>query len=202
MLNMEHGFQAFQKLWRNLPRRAHPLLPCKNDITPALFGELLPHMCLGDWRGPEEMFLLYAGSGFERNAGFDATGRNYYEQVPAEFRETIKRFHSTLFTMPCGAYIGDVVSSTMGGQYMHYTLHLPVADEDGIPRFLVVFGLDRKPAFDVGQRAETSVAKSSIRDLSYLDLGAGAPPGYIANFKRIAGTPQLATQHSLAPDQV
>ncbi len=200
MFSIEPEFDQFQRCWQQLPRHAHPLIPRKKDITPATFGELLHQTCIGERRSVDEMYLAYAGSGFERNAGFDAMGQNYYASVPQAFLGAIKRFHDNIFSLPCAAYICDLVTSTTGNQYMHYTMHLPATDDEGVPRYLVVFGLDRKPATDVGIRAERSVAATSIKHLAYLDLGAGTPEGFVRDFQRMPGRAKMTKAHKLCPE--
>jgi hypothetical protein len=199
MLSIPRDFSHFQQCWRALPRQVHPLLPRKRDITPALFGELLHQMCIGERENSNQLQLLFAGTGFERNAGFAAMGANYYEAVPKPFVSAIRRFHDNLFTTPCAAYVSDHVTSTTGTHYLHHTLHLPATDDTGEPRYLIVFGLDRKPASDIGSRSQGSVGESSIKELAYLDLGAGAPSGYISDFVSRHGKAQITTTHNLRP---
>lgn len=199
MLSIAAEFDRFQQLWRSLPRRTHTLLPCRRDITPGVFGDLLHHMCLGERSSADHLKLIYAGSGFERNAGFAAMGVNYYDVVPEQFLSAIKRFHQNLFTAPCAAYVGDLVTSTMGNHYLHHTLHLPITDDSGNPCYLLVFGLDRKPASDLGDRLRDSVGESNIKDLAYLDLGAGTPSGYVSDFTLRPGKAGITTSHALCP---
>ena len=197
MFRIEPEFEKFEHCWRGLPKSNHPLLPSRREVNPATFGELLHQTCLGEWVTPGEMRLFYAGSGFERNAGFQVTGQNYYSLLPAFFVPVVKNFHAQLFGTPCGAYVGDLVTTTTGGRHMHYTMHLPLTDDGGVPRYLLIVGLDRKPAGDLGQRAPASVGESSIKDLAYLDLGAGVPAGYVKGFVRHTGKAAIATSHRL-----
>jgi hypothetical protein len=199
LLSISKDFNQFQQCWRTLPRHVHPLLPRKRDITPAAFGELLHHMCIGERVSADCMQLRYAGTGFESNAGFAVMGANYYEVVPKTFVGAIKRFHHNLFTTPCAAYVADHVKSTTGNHYLHHTLHQIATDDAGQPRYLVVFGLDRKPASDIGIRSQGSVGASNIKDLAYLDLGAGAPVDHISDFVARNTKAAITTNHKLLP---
>ncbi|WP_262691126.1 PAS domain-containing protein [Kordiimonas aestuarii] len=182
MFDLNPEFDEFLTLWRNLPRRAHLCLPCKSDITPAVFGNLLHYVALAERRGAQSLYVVYAGDGYERNAGFPVMGRDYYDILPENFIKPMTQFHNNLLGTPCGAYIADVIGTTEGSQYIHYNVQFPATDEKGEVRYLIGYGLDRKPYTDKGTRTYTSHAPSNIKDMVYLDLGAGAPSAYVKDF--------------------
>lgn len=176
------GFDAYYSAWARLPRRTHALLPCRHDVTPATFGSLLHFMALTEMIAPYNLQIFYAGSGFERNAGLPITECNYYDLLPKAFHEPMAKFHEILLGTPCGAVISDVIVTSQDSRYIHETMQLPLADEDGDVCYLMAFGLGRKPFEDPSGRTEASHQPGNIKELHYLDLGAGAPTARIEDF--------------------
>lgn len=183
MFTIPKEFEPFMEVWRGLPRRTHPLLPSRTDIVPEAFGELLSCMALTNMLGPRNLNIFFIGSHFEWNASLEASGQNYYDLLPEEFHEPMATFHKTLMETPCGAFISDVITTAHGSEYTHDTLQMPYADEEGIVHYLMAYGYGRKPYADYAQRTVKSHRPSSIKDLHYIDLGAGVPAFYIENFK-------------------
>lgn len=176
-------FSPFLKAWAGLPRRAHPLLPEKKDISPVLFGEFLHLVCITEFIAPRDMRIRFAGSEFERLAGFGTELENYYDMLPDRFVESTETFHRLIRTTPCGAFVGDVITVTSGNRYLHETIHLPLSDEAGAVRYLMVYGVGRKPYGDQSPRSVGNHNESNIKELHYLDLGLGAPKARIEEFK-------------------
>lgn len=173
----------FMEKWHTLPRLAHPILPQKKDINPVKFGEFLPLVCITEMVAPRNMQIRYAGTEFEHLAGFKMELRNYYDMLPPAFVDATEKFHQRLISTPCGAYVCDLITSTNRSQYLHETVHLPLTDEQGAVRFLMVFGVGNKPQDDRGNRRDGNHNASNIKELQYLDLGSGAPGAYVTEFQ-------------------
>jgi len=175
-------FESFLRCWDNLPRTAHAFLPQRRDINPTTFGELLQHTGLAKWLGPQNMEILFYGSGIERASGFKITGMNYYDLLPQEFIKPLSQFHQAVLGVPCGAHIADVITTESGNSYLYQSLQYPVTDKDGNVVYLLVYGLGRKPYGDESERKlETHIA-ANIKELEFIDLGGGAPKSRIENF--------------------
>ncbi|MCJ9427509.1 PAS domain-containing protein [Kordiimonas marina] len=175
-------FDAFYNAWRRLPRRAHDLLPSRSDVGPDTFPGLLPFMALTEMLGPCYLHIFYAGSGFERNAGLPIADQNYYDLLPLEFHKPMAKFHEILLETPCGAEVSDIIVTSQGSRYLHETMQLPLVDDDGDVRFLMAYGLGRKPFEDASSRTRESHSPGNIKELHYLDIGAGAPSARIEDF--------------------
>ncbi|TNE62833.1 MAG: PAS domain-containing protein [Alphaproteobacteria bacterium] len=182
MFILKPEFERFLAVWRSLPRDSHPLLPAKRDVTPAVFGDFLRRMAMTEMRAPQNLLIFFAGSEFEHNAGLDITGRNYYDLLPPAFFKPMTTFHENLLGTPCGACIADVIVTSSGARYLHETIQLPLTDGMGTVRYLMGYGLARKPAGDDGYRVQASHQPGNIKELHYLDLGAGAPGERIEDF--------------------
>ena len=177
------SFDSFQERWEALPRRSHPLLPCRKDITPAHFGEMIQNIGLAKQMGHLNMTVRFYGSGLERISGLKVTGMNYYDLLPAEFVKPMSVFHAYVLGTPCGAFVGDVVTTPSGNRYLYESLQYPLADENGDVCFLMVYGQARKPFAAEDERALASIGRANIKDMHYIDLGAGAPTARIVNFE-------------------
>ena len=176
-------FEPFMKAWKNLPRKKHSQLPQKKDISPLLFGEFLHLVCIAEFIAPRNMQIRFAGSEFERLAGFGTGIENYYDTLPERFVESTEVFHHLIRTTPCGAFVGDVITATSGARYMHETIHLPLVGDEGETRYLMIYGVGRKPYGDQSPRSSGNHNESNIKELHYMDLGQGAPAAYVQNFK-------------------
>ncbi len=176
-------FAPFLNAWKNLPRKKHPLLPEKRDISPVLFGKFLHLVCITEFIAPRNMQIRFAGSEFERLAGFGKGLTNYYDILPEQFVESTEIFHQLIRTTPCGAFVGDVITATSGARYMHETIHLPLVDDEGKVRYLMIYGVGRKPYGDQTPRSQGNHNESNIKELHYMDLGRGAPAAKVQDFK-------------------
>ncbi|SDE48376.1 MULTISPECIES: PAS domain-containing protein [Kordiimonas] len=180
-------FSPFLTAWENLPRKHHPLLPHKKDISPVRFGEFLHLVCISEFIGQRQMEIRFAGTEFERLAGFGTELKNYYDMLPEKFVKPTETFHRLIRTTPCGAFVGDVITATSGARYLHETLHLPLVDDAGDARYLMVYGVGRKPYGDQTPRSAGNHNESNIKELHYLDLGEGAPTAHVSDFRFHAG---------------
>ncbi|MFC4347822.1 PAS domain-containing protein [Kordiimonas lipolytica] len=179
---LPESFLPFTERWLQLPREAHPLLPRRSDLSPMRFGKFLPQICVTEMIGKMNLPIRYAGSAFERAAGYPLNGVNYYDLLPDQFRKSVAAFHDYIVDTPCGAFVRDIISTNSGSRYLHETLHLPLADDAGKVRYVMAYGLGRKAIDDRGMRPLEDQSDDHIKDLRYLDLGAGAPAAYIENF--------------------
>ncbi|NVJ98583.1 MAG: PAS domain-containing protein [Alphaproteobacteria bacterium] len=173
----------FLEAWNRLPRGIHPTLPQKKDINPIQFGEFLHLVCITELVCPRNLQIRYAGSEFERLAGFTIELKNYYDMLPPQFVDTTEQFHSRLMGTPCGAYVSDMITSGSGSSYLHQTVHLPLSDEKGEVRYLLIYGFGNKPVGDHEPRRQGNHNARNIKELHYLDLGTGAPAAYVSNFE-------------------
>ncbi|MCJ9427508.1 PAS domain-containing protein [Kordiimonas marina] len=175
-------FTPFLACWQALPRSRHPFLPARSDCTPARLGPFLPNIGIGLHQGPGKMEVLYYGSVLEQVSGLKVTGMNYYDLLPEVFRSPLMKFHHLLFSTPCGAYIADFVKTEAGNQYLYESLQFPLTDDKGTPTYLLLYGLGRKPFTDKTDRNIEGIGRRAIKEMHYLDIGAGAPSARIEDF--------------------
>lgn len=182
MIKLASEFSDFQSCWADLPRSAHPLVPAKRDVTPARFGEMLHYIGIAEARGHQNMQVLFYGAGIERVSGIRVTGRNYYDLLPPAFVKPLTVFHDYILRTPCGAYVSDVIVAPSGTRYEYRSLQYPLCDDAGNVKYLLVYGRARIPYDDGSERDKASFQPDRIKDMYYIDLGAGAPKARIENF--------------------
>jgi len=183
-LNSAKNFEQFLNAWDKLPRNSHPFLPAKDDCNPINLGGLLPQTALLRYDGRYELTILFVGTEMERLSGLTVSGENYYSLISDDLKPLMNFHHKTIFMTPCGAYVGDVITPRSGGSYLFETLQFPICDSDGKVCYLLAYGHSRSHAEDQGARQISDRTGQHIRDLHYMDLGAGAPSSSIINFEK------------------
>ncbi len=119
----------------------------------------------------------------ERLSGMADTGANYYDLIAGDLKPLMHQYHQTIFGTPCGAYVGDVITTRSGATYLFETMQFPLCDENGNVRYLLAYGYGRNPTDELGDRDVSDRTGGHIRELHYMDLGAGAPASCIINFE-------------------
>jgi len=128
------------------------------------------------------MEVLYYGSMLEQISGLKVTGMNYYDLQPEAFRSPLMKFHDLIFSTPCGAYIADFVKTEAGNQYLYESVQFPLTNDEGDPCYLLLYGVGRKPFADRTDRSLEGIGRRAIKEMHYLDIGAGAPTARIEDF--------------------
>ena len=119
----------------------------------------------------------------ERLSGLGTTGENYYSLISDDLKPLMNFHHQTIFNTPCGAYVGDVITTRSGNTYLFETMQFPICDSTGKVNYLLAYGYGRSPAGDLGRRDVSDRTGQHIRELHYMDLGAGAPSSCIIDFE-------------------
>lgn len=182
-MDKTENFENFLNVWDKLPRNHHNFLPSKDDCSPSNFGSMIAQTALLRYDARYELRVLFMGTEMERLSGMGTTGENYYSLISDDLKPLMNFHHKTVFHTPCGAYVGDVITTKSGNSYLFETMQFPVCDNNGQVRFLLAYGHGRRPTGDLGLREVSDRTGQHIRDLHYMDLGAGAPSTCIINFE-------------------
>jgi len=182
-VNKTENFENFLNIWNGLPRNHHEFLPSKEDCNPANFGSMLAQTALLRYDARYKLTIVFVGTEMERISGMGTTGENYYSLISDELKPQMNFHHKTIFQTPCGAYVGDVITTRLGNSYLFETMQFPVCDKDGQVRYLLAYGHGRRPTGDMGERDVNDRTGQHIRDLHYMDLGGGASSACIINFE-------------------
>lgn len=181
-MDISEEFDAFHKCWQALPRKNHPLVPSLKDCNPGTLGPMISNIALARYDGKYQMYLTFVGTEMERLSGTAAQKINYYDTMTDELKRGTHFFHKTLFGTPCGAYVADIITIETT-RYLFATMQFPLCDEDGNLRHLIAYGYGRSPIDASQSRAVSDHSTGNLRDLSFIDIGAGAPATKIVNFK-------------------
>ncbi|UTW54449.1 PAS domain-containing protein [Kordiimonas sp. SCSIO 12610] len=181
------GFEQFLDIWDQLPKEGKTQLPLRSSISPASFGELMANIGLAEFIAPQNLTFFYYGSKIETLSSMLLTGKNYYSLLSEEFYPAMAAFHKQIFGVPCGAYVEDLIQTSSGNKYLFRNLQYPLLDDNGIPKFMLVFANARKPADDKSMRMQKKLKASTIKTLNYIDLGSGAPSHYVEDFTFYSG---------------
>lgn len=182
MIQLEN-FEDFLDIWSKLPRSSHAFLPCKDECNPSNFGALLSQTALLRYDAEYQMTILFAGTEMEQLSGMANASDNYYSLVSEDLKPLLNFHHKIIFNTPCGAYVGDVITTPSGNSYLFETMQFPVCESSGEVKYLLVYGAGRGPAGDLGGRNVSDRTGQHIRDLRYMDLGAGSPGRCIVDFE-------------------
>jgi len=177
------NFESFLDVWNKLPRSAHAFLPSKDECNPGNLGSLLSQTALFRYDAKYQLTILFVGSEMERLSGLGSTGENYYSLISDDLKLSMNFHHKTIFNTPCGAYVGDVITPRNGNSYLFETMQFPVCDSNGEVKFLLAYGYGRRDTGNLGERDVSDRTGQHIRDLHYMDLGAGAPDNCIIDFE-------------------
>lgn len=182
-MHKTENFEDFLNIWEDLPRDKHAFLPSIRDCNPAKLGALIPQCAIFEYVGKYHLNIQFIGTEMERLSGLSGTGKNYYDLISEDFRPLMNFYHKTVFGTPCGAYIGDVITTRSGATYLFETMQFPISDTGGNVSHLLAYGYGRRPTGELGGREVSDRRGQHLRDLHFMDLGAGAPDSCIINFE-------------------
>ena len=160
--------------WRALPRIG--LMPRKTDISPAHLRNILARLVMLKLVSPSEFRLTLVGTDHVDMVGQELTGANYLDLVPEQRRaETVKRMWAAISHPVANHFIYRMIART-GRVVTCETLHLPLADEDGTPRYILAVSPELEgEAYDL-DHIDRGVEVTEILSHTYIDIGAGVPP--------------------------
>lgn len=159
--------------WRALPRDG--LVPGKSDLNPARILPLLPHIVMLELESREMFRLTLVGTEHGIRCGEEMTGGNYLDRVnPATKSHTVERMWQTIAHPVGSLYTYDEVARS-GRRARIESLHLPLADEAGRPRYIVALAKEMNAeGYELNPLSEHTYTAKVVSH-RYLDIGAGVP---------------------------
>ena len=151
------------------------LCPKKTDFSIVGIISYAAEIFMSEWKSAEELRILQAGTKLEQLLGKDLTSYNIFEVLPEQLLSREREYYSNLKHMPCAGVITRQAVNLKGKPFVYRTVQLPLADENGDPRFFVgagaVLGLD-----DIEEEFGTvNFDEIQLLERQYLDIGAGLP---------------------------
>lgn len=127
---------AFLDNWRALQAGAGGVPP-KAAFDPTRIPALLPQVVLYERRARDDFHIRLIGTAVVERIGREATGANVLELIAPEASGLVAQILNRVLDAPCGhaSVVEDVYPS--GRRQRVEVLRLPLADADGVPRFIV-----------------------------------------------------------------
>ncbi len=170
--------------------RGDRLLPGRAEIDPAALVAVLPWVSIVELRDPDAMIYRLSGTALRDIMGFEATGRNMLDLVPAASRRQRAYRNWVAATRPCAtAYEMNLIYSS-GALYAHEGVSLPMTPARPGAPMLLLRAFAPIPGMIWYNRAEMPRAAGEY-DFRFIDIGAGVPASTepTADFARAAKLP-------------
>jgi len=190
MQNQPYEFTKLIRCWQSMPR-AERQAPKKSSFSPARLSTIMPYLFLLE-KQPDDLFrvrlmgnelettLKAAGrASSKRRSSRSVIGHYGSDSIFAAMMDTgwqsYSRFMDNCAAQNCGGRLNRKIKRSDGTFCEIESLHVPLADADGVPRFMLGVMLLHSGAS--GAPATTaSSPKEAILNHQYVDLGCGVPP--------------------------
>ena len=165
----------FYNTWRNLPRRAHSLLPTLQDVKAHHLAPVLSHVWIMRFEPPCSMMVRFVGTAAERVRG-DTTGDDFLQQhIATEHRAYVLNIYRNVAAMPCAAILTRIAPRRNEAPEEIASTILPLTDAtEGHWSIIGVTEISRQHV-----SAESSgyydLMDSNLNPPHYVDLGHGIP---------------------------
>lgn len=161
------------RYWLSLPRRAHALVPCKQDIKLPPLARIAPTIGMAEDGGPDALFVRLLGSTVGESIGIDTQNTNAFDNCDDEAKVWSYEFFRTIWDTPMGGKKTLTYHYSRQPLYSLITMHLPLCDEDGNCRFIISTFERGNTVFDLEQHEPSPIRARDLSNVVAIDLGAG-----------------------------
>jgi len=179
------ALDTFQEYWDELSDACRKnsvgadgagLVPMRRDFNPMKLHTYLPNIYITELLSDDHLLVRLSGTALDENAGYVLRGTNFLDICqPAERPLHVKTF-KTMTSHPCGVEMTRRVVLTDGRIHQFRSISLPLADKQGMPRFIV--GITNVAA-NIAYEAKVDRSdklRTNVLDFTFIDIGAGKPP--------------------------
>lgn len=154
-------------------------VPTKNDLDIGRFVRAMPHMALCAVTKPDRCIYRVAGEALKTRLGFNPTGQNYYDFVPAERRSIAARAMHMVIDTPC-AFRAEIRQDYSNGLSLTVeAVGFPLlADEPNVDGFILFADQAIESTVELA-RAEHRLLGANVVQRDLIDLGAGIDTGFV-----------------------
>lgn len=154
--------------------RGDRLLPNTGDIDPSQIAYILKDIAILDVIDPTNILYRLAGTGIAERMGEDPTGNNLIEMTAPDTRAIVSKILHLIVSHPVGAIASYENVYNTGKRAVVESLYLPLQrTKDQSDRIVSVHSREKTVTYQDEQSHSTVAAK--IRELKWIDLGAGIP---------------------------
>ena len=130
--------------WRGL--REARQIPRKSALNPIEIKDDLPHLSIHERKDRETFIYRLHGTGIAAHSPVDRTGENVIANTPEIWREAVAMLLNAILDQPCVIREEHTFLDPVLGVRAREGLHLPLADDDDDPRFVLSYYPTNRPA--------------------------------------------------------
>lgn len=167
-------FYDLIECWRAMPK-AGGQAPLKTKFNPSKLRRLVPHLFLLERCSKKDIRVRIMGSELENSLDVDSPDETVFETLLAEDWRFYDRFMKMCGGAPCAGRFSRSVERHDGQTVKVDSLGVPLADEEGEPRYMlgvVVTQLGEDNPMVSANIREPEIFQS---DHEFVDLGNGIP---------------------------
>jgi len=175
---------SFQQYWNELLEEARANsdlghktcpIPKRQSFNPMKIHRYLQHVYIGELKSDELLEVRLSGTAIDEAAGFSLKGGNYLDICPPSEHKFYVAICKAVVGWPCGMKMVRSITLKDGRVHQFTSLSFPLADRDGVPRYIVGMANIAKD-ISHGSFPHPDSVTSQINDFKFLDVGAGMPP--------------------------
>lgn len=149
-------------------------VPQRSSFNPMDIPGLLPNIYLAELKSRYELHVRLSGTVLDRELPLDSSSRNAFDNYDKDQWEFYADMHANICRQPCGAYYSREVTMSNGESFMMARNSLPLADEQGVNRYIVGVICAVTEEMMPFQK-DIAFTHSSRKEFHYIDLGFGVP---------------------------
>ncbi|MFZ5834408.1 MAG: PAS domain-containing protein [Pseudomonadota bacterium] len=163
--------RALYRYWCSV--RGNNLVPSRSDIRPADILDQLPNLMILGYDGTGTLIYRLVGTSCLDKLGFDLTGTNLFDILPAHERPKAEYYFTAMRLQPCGMLAHQNMRSKYGAPFLAQLLYLPLCDRTGAITQLIASA----SVLERGKQESITGATDKMANIAvqFIDLGAGLP---------------------------
>ena len=151
-------------------------LPFRRAFNPGDHKASLPYLFILERLSSDTVTARVVGTKIDNWFGTAVTGRNLLDLPKTDgTREQHAFYYNSLLDYPCAGRLSRHAFRADGTEYVYDSIHLPLADDDGAPRFLIGAGMTDLHVPAYGAPVHTLHDRTRHRHCDFVDIGFGAP---------------------------
>jgi hypothetical protein len=166
---------AFEKLWRDLPRKG--LVPDRAEFKPERAKHLLRNLILvaAPKDDADALSIRLVGSAIHEQIGRDVTGLDYAYFLDQEQRASAHLVVGKMFARPCGFWQIAPVHYERGYSQFWEMTGLPLAGNEKSPPLVLAYVRQAERMLQAEQTGDRAMYVGPADPFEYIDIGAGVP---------------------------
>lgn len=174
-MTLERPTDNLLAVWQALPRQDGALMPRRSALHITELAKILPRISLMCWASPYEMTIGLVGTKVADLWDRPTVGMNAFDLIPPAMRKNASQLYQTILKMPVGATVRERLRRPRRRPLHITSLYLPLADEDGTPRYIVGCSVASEDHQLPVLRDHVVTSHRQLAGLTFLDIGAGVP---------------------------